>query len=267
MITERIYLREDDKNVFLDTYIHNHSPEALKDLKRPAVLICPGGAYMVIAETEGEPVALKFMGMGYDAFVLNYSVNKKFPEPVNDIKAAMKVIKENAERWHVDTDKIVLCGFSAGAHNVCMYNVYGKELGLDKPAACILGYPLADFRERFEGRTDRMCEKALLGTEEPDEESLDKVATMMQDTANFPPTFIWTTAMDEMVPCSNSLKLALSLSENGVPFELHVFERGYHALSCADESSAVVKGQLKPEISQWLNLCQTWMKRHVNIEL
>ena len=75
----------------------------------------------------------------------------------------------------------------------------------------------------------------------PDEESLFEVAALEHINDDVPPAFIWTTAMDEMVPCRNSLKLALALAEHKVPFELHVFERGYHALSCADESSAVVK--------------------------
>ena len=137
---------------------------------------------------------------------------------------------------------------------------------MPKPFALILGYPLADFEERFEDRTDRTCEKALLGTETPDAAALEEVSAISNANADMPPVFIWTTAMDEMVPCSNSLKLALKLSENRVPFELHIFERGYHALSCADESSAVVNGQVKPEISMWTELCHTWLKRNAGIK-
>jgi len=74
MLTETIKLYEDREDVTLTNYVIAEKGEMHEQGKRPAVLICPGGAYMSCSDREGEPVALKFAAMGYHAFVLRYSV-------------------------------------------------------------------------------------------------------------------------------------------------------------------------------------------------
>ena len=73
MITKTIQLYEGRADVTLTTYVLADSPEMLNGNKRPAVLVCPGGAYLGCSDREGEPVALRFAAMGYHAFVLRYS--------------------------------------------------------------------------------------------------------------------------------------------------------------------------------------------------
>ena len=73
MITTTIQLYEERPDVSLTTYVLADSPELLKGKRRPAVLICPGGAYLNCSDREAEPVALRFAAMGYHAFVLRYS--------------------------------------------------------------------------------------------------------------------------------------------------------------------------------------------------
>ena len=74
MKLEQCYLYEDDPKVTLTAYILDDSPEMLMGKKRPAFLICPGGAYMFNSDREAEPAAIRFASMGYHAFVLRYSV-------------------------------------------------------------------------------------------------------------------------------------------------------------------------------------------------
>ena len=73
MKTDLIRLYENREDVTLTCYLWDDSPELLNGKKRPAVLICPGGAYLGCSDREGEPVALRFASMGYHAFVLRYS--------------------------------------------------------------------------------------------------------------------------------------------------------------------------------------------------
>ena len=73
MKSEVIYLYKDRTDVTLTTYVLDDSREMLNGGKRPAVLICPGGAYLSCSDREGEPVAMAFAAMGYHAFVLRYS--------------------------------------------------------------------------------------------------------------------------------------------------------------------------------------------------
>lgn len=151
MIYEKIKLYEDRADVTLTTYVHSDSPELLNGKKRPAVLVCPGGAYLTCSDREGEPVALRFASMGYHAFVLRYStymgggfsypdptkeipVNPKsiYPNPMRDIAKAILFIRDHSNEWLVDTEKIILCGFSAGAHNCAMYSVYWNDPDLSR---------------------------------------------------------------------------------------------------------------------------------------
>ncbi len=284
MIHEKIYLREGRKDVYMTTYFLTQSEEFLTDVKRPTVVICPGGAYMLISEQEGEPVALKFNSLGYNAVVVNYStytegkgglpdpssLNKNersiFPNPMLDIKLAMEMLIANADKWHIDTDQLILCGFSAGGHNCAMYSVYYKEYNMPRPFATILGYPLTDYREVYDGPGTAMCNMGINGNLVISDEDLDVLSAPLHVSEDTPQMFIWTTATDMMVPCVNSIKMAMALSENNVPVELHMFDRGPHGLSVADESSAIINAQVKPHINQWVTLCDNWLKKRVEFK-
>ncbi len=73
MIPKTIQLYANRPDVTLTTYVLADSPELLNGKVRPAVLVCPGGAYLNCSDREAEPVALRFAAMGYHAFVLRYS--------------------------------------------------------------------------------------------------------------------------------------------------------------------------------------------------
>ena len=64
MRTETIRLYEGREDVTLTTYLLDDSPELLKGGARPAIVICPGGAYLNCSDREAEPVALRFAAMG-----------------------------------------------------------------------------------------------------------------------------------------------------------------------------------------------------------
>lgn len=102
---------------------------------RPAVVICPGGAYLKLAQREAEPVAARFLGMGYDAFVLRYPVyvtrmpaapgerlqvdtTSHYPEQLFSLMMAMAYVRRHAGEWDIDAGRIYALGFSAGGHVV-----------------------------------------------------------------------------------------------------------------------------------------------------
>lgn len=76
-----------------------------------------------------------------------------------------------------------------------------------------------------------------------------------------PPTFIWSTSEDKVVDVRDSLDYAGALAKHGVPFEIHIFEKGLHGLSTADYSSASKPDQINPIVSQWVKLCQEWIEQ------
>lgn len=305
MLTKTIKLYENREDVTLTTYVLADSGEMLAGKARPAVLICPGGAYLSCSDREAEPVALRFASMGYHAFVLRYSVYFEgqngwgsfgqteakehciFPRPMQDIGKAMLTIREHAQEWLVDTDKIAVCGFSAGAHNCAMYGVYwdsaymtehfGRPAEEFRPAAMILGYTLSDYlfmQGSAAGDEDPMAKEmfemsvlAYLGTRQPEGEILDTVSPARHVGKQTPPTFLWATASDELVPVEHTYRMASALARAGIPHEVHIFENGPHGLSLADQSSAGDMTQVNGDAAWWVYHVQGFLKRRMAISL
>lgn len=299
MKTEVIFLRQGRQDVLLTTYVVDDSAEMMGGLRRPAVLICPGGAYMSCSDREGEPVALRFAAMGYHAFVLRYShymdeggfpnlsgplapkPERIHPGPVRDIGLAMRCIHERAGEWLVDTERIAVCGFSAGSHNCAMYSVHwDKPLVTDsvggayRPAAALLCYGISDYMGKASDdlmSTDPILGKAsniaLFGVESPDEGLRIQCSPARLVSSSTPPTFLWTTAEDALVPARQTLAMAEGLSENKIPYELHVFEGGPHGLSLATQASAASRTTIQPDVALWVELAERWLLRRFALPL
>lgn len=297
MKVEKINLYENREDVTLTTYVLDDSPEMLNGKKRPAVLICPGGAYLGLSDREGEPVAMKFASLGYHAFVLRYSVygegenqnydldkplpvkeHCQYPKPMQEIGMAMMVIRDHSEDWLVDMDKIALCGFSAGSHNVSMYanswhtdtvaGYLSVDAALLKPAAAILCYTLSDY-ELLEsslqpGFSEAFFEQsttAYTGEPKPGKEVLKKISPAQHVSEKTPPTFLWATAQDSMVPVQNTLVMAKALADRKIPFEVHVFEEGEHGMSLATQASVTTKSQIMQDAAKWADLAGAWLEK------
>lgn len=303
MITQTIRLYEDRQDVTLTTTVLADSPELLNGKKRPAVLVCPGGAYLNCSDREAEPVALRFAAMGYHAFVLRYSTyfngepapfplpeklalnpNSVHPAPMRDIGKAFLTIRAYAGEWLVDVDRIAICGFSAGAHNCAMYSVYwqdpviceffGEEPAAFKPAAAILGYGIGDYHLMFGAISDPFAQvlsdaasMAFMGTTSPTQELLDAVSPALHVSTNTPPTFLWATTADELVPVENTTRMANALAQAGVPLEVHIFEQGPHGLSLADQASAGSIFEIDADAAQWVGLAEAWLKKRFTLSL
>ena len=115
MKTEYIVLNH-DRNVSLTVYLQDIEGEFAGLIRRPAVLILPGGGYRMCSELEADPAAFPYLKAGYQAFILRYSVgeNSTWPNPLNDYEQAMEMILENAEAWHICKERIAVVGFQQG---------------------------------------------------------------------------------------------------------------------------------------------------------
>lgn len=222
----------------LRTYLHEDG------IKRPCVLVIPGGGYRFVSPAEGEIVAKWFYDKGYQTFVGTYTVNTLGHEPLklqplNDISRMVRVIRVRAEELCVDPDRIVLCGFSAGAHlcgSLCVHwqDIEDEQYDIsNKPNGAILSYPVITSGEY----AHRDSFIALLGADATQEE-LEYMSLEKQVTEKTPPIFLWQTATDEMVPVENSYLMAAALKRAGVTLAHHVFPKGKHGLSLANEDWA-----------------------------
>lgn len=301
---KEIKLYEERDDVTLTAYIQDVMELSDEKIKRPAILICPGGAYLKCASQEAEPVALRFAAMGYHAFVLRYSTyfgletniqvpnsteditiknHCLFPNPVLEIGRSILHIKEYAEKWQIDSDRIALCGFSAGAHNVAMYSnlwnteIFSKNFNMDlkifKPTAVILGYMAGDLyfskiqhKEKDKEILFRTSYMALLGKQELSTEDIKLVSPSLHVNSDNPPTFLWSTSEDGLVSVRNTIKMADALAEKQIPFEMHIFEEGSHGLSLGTQASAKVKKQINKDVAKWVELAEPWLQKRIKIE-
>ena len=155
MICKKIDISVDSyqETAALYTYFLDNSPEMIPDRKRPLVLICPGGGYEMTSDREAEPVAIQYIAKGYQAAILRYSVKPaKYPLALLQLAKAVAHLREYADEYHIDTEKIVVQGFSAGGHLACSLGVFWKKpflsetLGVSaeqiRPNGMILCYPV-----------------------------------------------------------------------------------------------------------------------------
>ena len=271
MICEKFVFNE-EKNVHLVRYGFEKYPMQMANvLKRPAVVICPGGGYNNCSPREADPVAFQFMAAGYHAFVLYYSLGADavYPNPLLDLSRAMRMIRENAEDWGVIEDQIAVCGFSAGGHLAASLGVYwndpeimeksGCKNGENQPNALILGYPVISTSWMENGNHL----PRLIGDNDWDS-TYKKLNLQTGVGKHTPPAFIFHTGRDAGVPPKDSICFATALLDVGVPYELHIFPNGGHGLSLGTPqvcSPDRVPSGGDQSFAQWVQLCVNWLDR------
>lgn len=279
MIFESYPLPGRNKNsVLLKTYLHENF-EFNPERKRPFVLVIPGGSYNHVGIREREPVALKMNSLGFHAATLQYTVAPmKFPDALVDLANAVALIRQHSEEWNVDSQKIILCGFSAGGHLAASLGAFWKAEFLReycphspeeiRPNYLCLCYPVITSDTRYcheesilnvigslsKADSQKICRS--LG-----KANMREVVSIEKNiTADFPPAFVWHTLQDEAVPAKNTLLLADALYEAGIECEYHLFNRGKHALSLANEESAKADGShIENECAVWPELFKNWL--------
>ncbi len=275
MTTERIDLyeyfgvkRPDGGAGYLNVYAHFQSPEYCEGRVRPAMIVFPGGGYQMLSDREKEPIALAFMVNGFNAFTVEYSLTPlTYPTQLIEGVMAVLYVKQNAEKYNIDKDKVAGIGFSAGGHLLGtvanMYNhqdvleVLGEKCKLAKLDACVYSYPVVS-------AVDHPHVGSIVNLTGGNEEKIAKVSVEKNLTEKSCPAFIWTTADDACVPSENSLLLAREYKKLGLPFELHVFDSGVHGLSLATKETcgeAWNQFLVDNHDARWLKLAVEWLER------
>jgi acetyl esterase/lipase len=252
----------------LYTYFLDSSIEMRPNEKRPVILMCPGGGYEMTSDREAEPMAMQFLAMGYHVAILRYSVCPvRYPAALLQVAESVLYLKEHADEYHIDPEKIVVQGCSAGGHLAANYGIawnspfLTKLMGMenDPERLCVAGlllcYPVITSGEKAHEESFRN----LLG--EQYEEKKEEFSLENQVTPDTPPTFLWHTATDETVPVENSLYFFQACLQQGVSAELHIYPVGGHGLSLANEETCRANGiGVQKECQSWIGLAQTWLE-------
>ena len=244
MVNERIYLDPADEQVYIDTYVADN-----QTFLHDAILVIPGGGYYsVCTAREGEPIALSYMAKGYNAFVLNYRVNKvPYPAQIIDASRAILHIRENAEKYSIDPKRVFAVGFSAGGHlagslatlhnEPDVLSALGIDEGANRPDGVVLGYPVVSaMYPTHHGSFINLCG----GKEFQDitDEEKKKLSLEYHVNEKSAPAYIWHTAEDTVVPPIGSLVLAAEYVKAGVPVKMNLYPYGAHGVALGNEITA-----------------------------
>jgi acetyl esterase/lipase len=226
----------------------------------PAMIVCPGGAYARLASNhEGRQVAAYLNSLNMAAFVLRYRLGPRYHHPIElgDAQRAIRMLRSRATEWRLDPARIGIIGFSAGGHLAMSASTMfdsGDPRAADpidragsRPDFSVLGYPVISMTAAW---THQGSKQNLLG-DSPSADLAKQLSGELAVRKDTPPTFIFQTNEDTVVPAENSLHYFLALRQAGVPAEMHVFEKGPHGVGLANDDVA---------LSSWSALLAHWLR-------
>jgi acetyl esterase/lipase len=230
-----------------------------------ALVICPGGGYGALAPHEGREYARWLNEHGIAGFVLKYRLGSdgyRHPAMLQDAARAIRLVRANAAGWNLDPHRIGIIGSSAGGHLASTLLTHfdaGTPAAADpvervssRPDLGILCYAVI----RMGGFTHQGSRNNLLGTNPPPD-LVQELSNELHVTKDTPPCFIWGTDEDAAVPIENSLHFADALRKAGVPFDLHIYQKGGHGMGLGvRQYNPDDRAKLHP----WTGDCIFWLK-------
>jgi acetyl esterase/lipase len=209
-----------------------------------AVVICPGGAYRILAmDLEGTEVAEWLNSIGVTAVVLKYRVpsrkgKERHQAALQDAQRALSIVRQRAAEWGVQPTRIGIMGFSAGAH-------------LSATASCNYEqrtYDPVDAADQASCRPDfvMLIYPAYLTVQKEG----DKIAPELKVTAQTPPTLLVQTE-DGGVRVESSLFYYLALKNAKVSAEMHLYPAGGHGYGLRPS---------KQTVTTWPQRAEQWMR-------
>ena len=193
-------------------------------------IVLPGGGYGRHAPHEGEPVAGWLRGLGIDASVFEYPVKTRHPGPLEAVRAEVKRVRD------AGAARVGVLGFSAGGHAGAMAALAPGAAPSERVDLVILGYPVVSMLLP----THAGSQLNLLG-KDPSDALRAATSVDLLVTPSAPPFFIWHTAEDAAVPVQHSYLLGMALAAEGIPHELHVYERGRHGIGFGEGEGTVAE--------------------------
>lgn len=254
----------------VNAWIHKHdSPDENLHLFHPGIVLCPGGGYGAISARESAPVAEPYFAAGYNVFIVNYSVkeNAQNFRPLCELAATVAHIRAHSQEFLTIADQIAVMGFSAGGHLAAsLGTLFNNKRFLDvyqgqehiRPDAMVLGYPVITADDEF-SQIDSIerVSGAKKGTAEY--RWFDLTDHVDADT---PPTFLWHTAEDQIVPVENTLLFSMALSRAKVPYECHILPEGPHGMAvCTKEIRS-----FHPYNARWIDWSIQWLNKQFQYE-
>jgi acetyl esterase/lipase len=198
---------------------------------------------------EGHQWATFFNNQGIALIVLKYRMpHGNYVVPISDAEQAMKIVRQNAAEWHIDTHNVGIMGFSAGGHLASTIATHSK--GDAAPDFQILFYPVITMDLGF---THKGSHDNLLGTNH-DKKKLRKLeaeySNDQQVNRTTPRAFLALSDDDKAVPAANGFGYYQQLYKHDVPASIHIYPSGGHGWGYRE--SFAYHYQMVFELKAWL---------------
>ncbi len=230
------------------------------NIKRPCVIIYPGGGYTILASGhEGIDVAKFFNSIGVNAMVVKYRIpndkaqNDKSIAPLQDAQQAILLAKTNANNWGIDDKKIGILGFSAGGHLAASLSSHYADVKIDNPSKVslrpdfqILIYPVITMKDFGHAGS----KENLIG-KDPTPEQIQYYSNELNVNEQTPPAFIVHAINDDAVPVQNAHVYDSALKANKVSSTLYLYEKGGHGFGMKNPTAS----------EQWTTPLTAWLQK------
>jgi acetyl esterase/lipase len=173
------------------------------------------------------------------------------------VARAVRLVRSRARQWNLDPKRIGVMGSSAGGHlaSTLLTHVDAGRPGVadpveresSRPDIGILCYPVISMGTL----THAGSRRNLLG-DNPSAELVDALSNERHVTPRTPPCFIWHTREDRTVKVENSLAFAAALRRNGVPCDLHIYQKGDHGIGLGDKPPFLHAHPWTKDLAHWL---------------
>lgn len=297
MLNKEIALRSDG-SAKLITYVLDPEISFRLRKKRPAIIVCPGGAYLTLATKEGEAVAARWLGLGYSVFVLKYihyfekrpgeagdepviNPASRPPEQLIDLMRAMEIIHSQVDEWGIDESRIYVMGFSAGAHLALtlatrfddgkLLDAAGTVPPHAKPAGIVAGYPMITAKALCNREQNDYpmqmrpligyIQRAIYGGAEPDPAQTEWMDLVSGVRPDMPRTFIWHSTEDTVVDPLETMEFTIQMLRQGVECELHMYQSGPHGTALCDSTTASSDCDIVPGSAAWVEAAYAWLEK------
>jgi acetyl esterase/lipase len=236
-------------------YGHKHGMALTMDIYQPAkangvgvLFIVSGGWFSKWAPPEKSIGRLRhLLDKGFTVFAVRHGSSPKYviPEIVQDVRRSVRFVRLNARDFHVDPDRLGVCGFSAGGHLSLLLGTASdngdpnsKDQVLragNRVAAVVAYFPPTDLRQIVKPNNPFTKFFPALGFDPND---VNDVSPLLHATEDDPPTLLIHGDKDFLVPLWQSERMCEALKAKGVESELIVIEGGGHGFSGKDAERA-----------------------------
>lgn len=227
-----VYDQDQNRALHLDAFFNK------KEKKNPAVILIHGGGWKSGNKDQMQVLAQEVSAKGYSCFAIEYrlSLEAKYPQAIYDVKNAIKFIKDNAKKFHVDPNKIAILGCSSGGQMAALIGTTNEDVAFEdknyksKSTAKVQAIIDVDGILAFkhpESKEGEMAAFWLNGTYEENPENWEKASALDHTNKNTPPVLFINSSFDRFHAGRDDM-IAI-LKENKIYSEVKTIENSPHS--------------------------------------